>query len=176
MKTRQIALATIIFGLLSSCSALAACEPFSAITPIDARYFAYSDVDGDGRVSPGDKLIGRDTLFDAEGNETGRLFVVMTLRDVADGTIATKAAVDHIYALTGGAIFAFRTLHGLTVNVQKIASNEIFDGSNMNETMNTFRTTMPVIGGTGSYAGAGGTVAFSFTDGVGKFEANVSCE
>jgi len=35
---------------------------------------------------------------------------------------------------------------------------------------------MPVIGGTGSYAGAGGTIAFSFTDGVGKFEAKVSCK
>ena len=100
----------------------------------------------------------------------------MTLLDVADGTIATKAAVEHIYALTGGAIFAFRSIDGLTVDVQKIASNQIFNGSNMNETMNSFKATMPVIGGTGSYAGAGGTVAFSFTDGVGKFEAKVSCK
>lgn len=35
---------------------------------------------------------------------------------------------------------------------------------------------MKIIGGTGSYAGAGGTLQFSFTDGVGTFDVAVSCK
>jgi hypothetical protein len=35
---------------------------------------------------------------------------------------------------------------------------------------------MQIIGGTGGYTGASGEVEYTFTDGVGEFDVNVSCK
>lgn len=73
MKTWKIVAAATTAGLLPTGTVWAACEPFTATVPLDARHFELSDADGDGQVSPGDKLVGRDTLYDANGKEIGRL-------------------------------------------------------------------------------------------------------
>ena len=63
-------------------AALAACEPFVAYLPVEGRQFEYKDINNDGEISAGDKLIGRDTIFDGDGNEIGRVFLLIDLHSV----------------------------------------------------------------------------------------------
>jgi hypothetical protein len=168
MKTWRFVVAATIFGLVANGAALA-CEEFSANVPIEARQFEYRDISGNGRIDPGDKLVGRDGLYDKDSKEIGRLFVVSTIEEVDDNGIISKWADTQVYALPDGGIFAFDHVSGQKVNVRKHASGSFKEN-------NTTPTTLRIIGGTGGYAGAGGTVVFSFTDGVGEFAVNVSCQ
>ena len=169
MKTWHFIVAVATLGFAPNGAALAACEPFTANIPTDGRHFEYSDVNGDGQVDPGDMVVGRDTLYDKDGGKIGRLFATVVINAVDDSGGATKFADTQIYALPDGGFFAFAEIDRGRIDVHEIAS-ESFKDNNLKP------TTLQIIGGTGGYAKADGTVVMSFTDGVGKLEINLSCK
>jgi hypothetical protein len=168
MRIWHAIVASAAIGFVSNTAASAACESFSANIPIDGRHFEYSDVNKDGKVDPGDKIVGRDTLHDKDGKEIGRLFAVVSV-EVDEAGEVTKFTDTQIYALPGGGIFAFGEIDRGRIDVKDFAS-ESFSDNNMKP------ATLQVIGGTGGYAKASGTVVMSFTDGVGDIAVTVTCE
>jgi len=169
MKIWHAIVAAAALGFVSNGVALAACESFIANIPIDARHFEYADINGDGKVDPGDMMVGRDTLYDKDGKEIGRLFATVVINEIDDTGRATKFADTQIYSLPGGGFFAFAEVDRGRVDVRELTS-ESFKDNNLKP------TTLRIIGGTGAYAGADGTAVMSFVDGVGTIEANVSCK
>jgi hypothetical protein len=168
MKVCQSIIIAATLGFVSNCVALAACESFSANVPIDARHFDFADINKDGQIDAGDKLVGRDGLYDKDGNEFGRLFVVITIHEADENGIATKRTDTQVYALEGGGIFAFGE-HDSRLDVAAHAAGKF-------EEQTRAKTSMQIIGGTGGYTGASGEVEYTFTDGVGEFDVNVSCK
>ena len=108
-------------------------------------------------------------LFDNDGKEIGRLFATVTINQVDDSGGATKFSDAQVYALPNGGIFTFGEIDRGRVEVHEFSS-ESFKDNNLKP------TTLPIIGGTGDYAKASGTIVMSFKDGVGKVDVNVSCK
>lgn len=73
---------------------------------------------------------------------------------------------NHIYSLPDGGIFAFGEVGGGQPLVGKPATPKQQD----------FSASVKIIGGTGSYAKASGTVDYAIIDGDATFDVNVSCE
>ena len=137
-----------------------------ANVPIDARHFEYTDTNKNGQVDAGDMVVGRDGLYHKDGNEFGRLFAAVTIYETDGNGIATKWADTQVYALDGGGIFAFGA-HNANFDVGKLAAAK-FKGENV-------KASRLIIGGSGSYAGASGQIEYTFTDGNGTFDVNVTC-
>ncbi|MCP4382820.1 MAG: hypothetical protein GY798_15605 [Hyphomicrobiales bacterium] len=98
--------------------AWAACEPFMAFSPGDARVVHFSDMDNDGRVSVGDKRVGRKGMFDADGDRIGQYYRVNTVREmIAEGEAGARST-DNVYVLGHGVIFTTRDIAAPRGNFQ----------------------------------------------------------
>lgn len=153
--------------LASASGSWAACEPFTAPSPWETREMNFGDMDGDGAVSVGDKRVGERALTDADGNEIGKRYWVATVEEVTADGKAQLMSVENTNVFDDGAIFA--TYGHRDSEVQ-------FDTAE--ETTLTRRShTFAIVGGTGAYAGARGTVEFTpDDDGNNEYRFNLSCE
>ena len=149
-------------------AALAACEPFDAYLPVEGRQFEFTDINKDGKISAGDKMIGRDTIFDGNGNKIGRVFLVIDLLEVDSEGIATKWDDNQIFVFERGGLFGFKAFDGPTMNVRELTPATL---KNQN-----LKATSSIIGGTGEYAGATGTLDFTIKDGNASNHFNISCK
>jgi len=156
------------FAVVPGGAALAACEPFVAYLPDEGRQFEYKDINGDGKVSAGDKLIGRDTIFDGNGNQIGRVVLVIDLDKVDSEGVATKWADNQIFVFEGGALFGFKEFDGPKMDIRELTP-EALKKQNL-------KATTAMIGGTGEYAGASGTLEFTIKDGSATNHFNISCK
>jgi len=153
-------------ALASNGAAVAACEAFSVNVPPDRRQLEYVDIDMDGKISPGDKQVGVNPLYDEDDNEFGRLFFVTKFLEVDDAGGVTKMGDNHIYALPEGGIFAYGEIGGGHIFIAKPETLRQQD----------FEASVKIIGGTGSYTGAEGTVDFAIIDGNASFDVKVRCK
>jgi len=160
----MVAAATIEFA--SNGAALAACEAFSVDVPAERRQVEYVDMDMNGKISPGDKQVGVDLLYGKDGREFGRLFFVSTFLDVDANGGVEKMTDNHIYSLPDGGIFAYGEIGGGHPMVGKPATPKAQD----------FKASVKIIGGTGGYTGALGTVDYAIIGGNATFDVNVRCE
>lgn len=122
MKSFYVIVAAAALGLISNGVALAACESFDANIPIDGRHFEYSDINGNGKVDPGDMIVGRDMLYDKDGKEIGRLFATVAIDEIDDSGGATKFADTQIYALPNGGFFAFAEIDRGRIDVRELSA------------------------------------------------------
>jgi hypothetical protein len=146
---------------------LAACEPFVAYLPVEGRQFEYKDINNDGKISAGDKLIGRDTIFDGDGNEIGRVFLLVDLHRVDSEGIATKWTDNQIFVFKNGGLFGFKEFDGPKLDVRELTPDRL--------KKQNLKATTQIIGGTGDYAGASGTLDFTIREGSATNHFNVTC-
>lgn len=166
LPTRLLAAAGLISGLgtaFASSQAAADCEPFS-VHAGDERTVQYLD-HGESGPGFGDIRVGRRSLVDDEGNGIGYhrwlLFQLDTL--TPDGEELSESFGDHVLSMDEGDIY-FRIL-----------------GESVAPSHETHRPTVTdftgvVIGGTGAYKFARGTVDRSFDGHRGTFALDIRCD
>jgi hypothetical protein len=110
------------------------CQPFDAHSSGEFRERYSQDLDGDGALSKGDKRIGHRVLQDAQGNKIGdRYYATTTLVVDADGKEIDRVT-ETVNVFGDGVIFATK---------QRVAGKDLPSS---------------IIGGTGIFAGAQGSV------------------
>jgi len=165
MAFLRLATAAASLALFSGSAATAACGPMTLFGPGDRLELRYSDLDGDGKVSPGDKRFGRIALQNQEGKDVGLRMHVVTVAEVDGAGQMTRAAVDMIYAFEDGEIFAFLEIDQPALPV-----------TDTSKALPLKTVTSTITGGTGAYTEAKGTVRHVFEDNGATFEIDVTCE
>lgn len=128
-----------------------ACETFTVYSPAETFSLHFSDLDGDGRASVGDKRVGQSVLTDVDGNKVGTRYVSNTLREVnADGEVGARS-IEMVFALEDGTIFV-----SYDISAPPRANFDIAGKSMAPRRVHT----MTVVGGTGVFAGARGSLDF----------------
>jgi hypothetical protein len=145
MRTVGVALLAAL-PTLTGTVAWAGCGPMTLQSVPGTYQLIFSDLDGSGGPTAGDKRTGENALSDADGTPVGTLYWVNTVRAVAaDGTPSASEA-EAIFAFQDGAVFV-TGLH------QPAA---VFDREDT--TVLAPVSQYRIHSGTGAYAGAGGTV------------------
>ena len=139
--------------VVTSSAALADCAPFTAYSAGESRRSHFHDADNDGSLGVGDKRFGVHDVTDAGGNELGQRYAVLTVKEVDESGQASARSVDMIFALKDGAILT---------TAERDARHLPLSGTPDNTAVSIAPPASPrgytVVGGTGAYAGATGTL------------------
>lgn len=150
--------------VLSAGSAIAACESISVQSIPDTREAHFVDKDGSGNAGLGDMRNGVLLLQNADGKPIGAEYWLATVDGVdADGKPTSYNEVQ-VFVFEDGAVFT---------------SNQHKPAASFDQTETTIVPTgaqRQVVGGTGAYGGARGTMETS-VDGLDfTFRIDVTCE
>jgi hypothetical protein len=127
------------------------CQPFDAHSSGEFRERHSQDLDGDGALSKGDKRIGHRVLQDAQGNKIGDRYYATTTLVVDANDKEIDRVTETVNVFGEGAIFATK---------QRVSGKDL--PSN-------------IIGGTGIYAGAQGTVTVERDGKANVYHFEVTC-
>lgn len=119
------------------------------ISPADSREVYFTDVDRDGRVSVGDKRVGRRGLKDATGNNIGDRYWIITVDRIDRPGTAVQRHQEIVNVFEDGVIFASYDIGAPNKTTDVTDRVSLPQGDNV----------MTIVGGTGAYAGARGTIA-----------------
>jgi len=140
------AVAVVLAGLAGACAQTSSADVSTkhlSIVGQDAKATTLEQVDlGKSGFGPGDELIEENPASDTSGNAVGKLYTVVTMtsgKSMADAV----GLIDCHVVLDSGTI--------------------LFNGSVALKDLGT-GVTLPVVGGTGSYDGAGGSVRMQVPD------------
>ena len=166
MKGLTLAAVTVAFGFVTVDAGLAECEPMTVYGPADSRHVEFHDHDASGGASPGDKRFGRRVLRDNDGNEIGAKLHIVEIRETNAEGAATKGTTHFVFMLPQGEIFS-------VMEVERTRT-DVTDTSQPSLPADLRRVTN-IMGGTGIYAGASGTVEYVYEDGDGIYEVKADC-
>ncbi|WP_421725997.1 hypothetical protein [Bauldia sp.] len=156
-----------IVGLLLSTQMIAAsCEEITVFGPEGGRHVEFFDFDGSGGLSAGDKRIGRRVLEDSSGAAIGAKLHIAEVLETNDQGQAVKGFTHFFFVLPEGEIFS-------TMAVDQ-ARADAADTSRPALDLDLRRITN-IIGGTGIYEGATGTVEYVYDDGTGIYDVKARC-
>jgi hypothetical protein len=162
---RTLALAASFLGLNAMAAhsqTTDACASFT-VSAGDERSVEYLDQGAEG-PSPGDLRIGRRALVDEAGNPVGHhRWVLMNLDPSSGSGESSEYYGSHVLNLNDGQIY-----------YQVLA--EVVGPSQNTEQASTGDYTGVVVGGTGAYSFARGTVERSFDGVKGTFAVEISCD
>jgi hypothetical protein len=162
---RTLALAASFLGLNAMAAhsqTTDACASFT-VSAGDERSVEYLDQGAEG-PSPGDLRIGRRALVDEAGNPVGHHRWVLMNLDASSGSgESSEYYGSHVLNLNDGQIY-----------YQVLA--EVVGPSQNTEQASTGDYTGVVVGGTGAYSFARGTVERSFDGVKGTFAVEISCD
>lgn len=145
-------------------SALAECAPFVAHSPFDQREIHYVD-QGEKGPSVGDKTVGRRGLVDADGKPLAGNHWITHMLEVDDDGVAVRVYQNSVAVFEDGVIFsAGETSYRNPVSALKEKNSYGVDTT----------VTREIIGGTGAYAGATGTVTVATGD-TDVFQFDITC-
>lgn len=147
--TLSTALAITLAIALTAGSALAqgqACERLELLSTDDDREVHFVDFDGDG-PSIGDRRIGHRRLVDQDGTVVADRMWTVTVHDVNDAGEPTVTTSESVTAFPDGAVFSM---------IDNRDPTNVDDPTTRHS--NAQRPPREIIGGTGAYAGATGTV------------------
>jgi hypothetical protein len=140
------AVAVVLAGLAGACAQTSSADATTkhlSIVGLDEKATTLEQVDlGKPGFGPGDELIEENPAADTSGATVGKLYTVVTMTSGKSLSDAVGLIDCHV-VLTGGTI--------------------LFNGSVSLKDLGT-GVTLPVLGGTGSYNGAGGTVRMQAPD------------
>lgn len=157
---------TIAAVLFTTTGAWAACEPFVVTSPVSGREAGVAD-GGEPGPGPGDRPFGRRGLVDANGNAIGTLNWNSHVLAVNGDGVPTEVEVTQLWDFDDGAIF----VHGMSVYQSRLKDFEdapAFDSSDP-------EITWTILGGTGAYAGASGTISAKADGQDLAFRVDVTC-
>ena len=136
-------------GALTARSALAqgqACERLELLSTNEDREVHFVDFDGDG-PSIGDRRIGHRRLVDQDGTVVADRMWTVTVHEVNDAGEPTVTVSESVTAFPDGAVFSM---------IDNRDPANVDDPTTRHS--NAQRPPQEIIGGTGAYAGATGTV------------------
>ncbi|MEO1223001.1 MAG: hypothetical protein AAFX92_02150 [Pseudomonadota bacterium] len=148
-STAALTLSTTLAVALTSGSALAqahACERLELLSTDDHREVHFVDFDGDG-PSIGDRRLGHRRLVDADGNVRADRMWTVTVHEVDDAGEPTMTASESVTAFPDGNVFS---------RIENRDPANVDDHTTPHSSAQ--RPPQEIIGGTGAYAGATGTV------------------
>jgi hypothetical protein len=143
-----------------------ACKPFTAFSPADSREVYFTDVDGDGQVSVGDKRVGRRGLKDTTGNNIGDRYWIITVDKVDRPGTAVRRHQETVNIFEDGIIFASYDIGAPNKATDVTDRISLPQGGNA----------MTIVGGTGAYAGARGTIAAKVDGNDISFSFDLTCK
>ena len=143
-----------------------ACEPFTISGPFTTADTAFVDIDGKGNASTGDKQLGQIALLDTTGDRAGERSWVITVLDLNDDGSLQSAFAETISSFHDGAI------HTVT-QIRDMPANSFEDGQ---LAVQWSELTSPITGGTGSFAGARGSVTASVGDDAINYSFDLICD
>jgi len=123
-----------------------ACSPITLMSPDEHREVHFVDFDGDG-VSVGDRRIGHRRLFDEDGSFVADRMWTVTVHEVSDAGEPTMTVSETVTSFEDGIIFA---------TIDNREPVDVHDSSRIHS--NAQQGLQTIVGGTGAYAGAGGTI------------------
>jgi hypothetical protein len=142
------AVAVVLAGLAGACAQTSSADATTkhlAIVGQDAKATTMEMVDlGKPGFSPGDELIEENPATDASGANVAKLYTIVTMTSGKSMADATGIIDCHV--------------------VWKDGSTVLFNGSVDMKKLGGAGVSLPVIGGTGAYNGAGGTVHMQAPD------------
>ncbi|MEX3008659.1 hypothetical protein [Hoeflea sp. TYP-13] len=142
------------------------CESFSVTGPFSTAITEFADIDANGKASTGDKQLGQIRLHNDKDDQMGERSWVMTVLDLADDGSLKSAFTESISSFYDGAIYT-------VTKVRDMPANSFEDGQLAIEWS---EYTSPIIGGTGAYAGARGTVTAVLGDGKIDYSFDLECD
>ena len=171
MKTTIIALPCFALLALSPITAQAAvgeraCQSFKISAPLSTADTAFADLDRNGDASTGDKQLGQIELYTPSGDQTGERSWVITVLDLNDDGSLQSAFAETISSFNDGAIYT-------VTKIRDMPSNSFEDGR---LAVQWSELTSPITGGTGSFAGARGSVTTSISDAGINYSFDLICD
>lgn len=142
------------------------CESFFVFGPFSTATTEFADLDSNSNASTGDKQLGQIHLHNDIGDQMGERSWVVTVLDLNDDGSLESAFAESISSFYDGAIYT-------VTKIRDMPANSFEDGQLVVEWS---ELTSPIIGGTGAYAGASGTVTAALgEDGI-DYRFELSCE
>lgn len=158
---------TVALSFASSPSAYASCSSLVAFSPLEKRQASYLAASPDG-PGAGDKMIGQRALESEEdGSSLGTIFWTVDVLDVNDSGLSTDKTLSLVAALNDGAIFAF---------VESAVPVDSAVHPSTTVTHPSGGSIIEVIGGTGAYADARGTLTIKNRDDGVVYSFDLSCK
>ena len=142
------------------------CEAFTAFSPTDGREVYFTDVDLDGAVSVGDKRVGQRKLLDSAGAEIGKRYWTIAFREIGDKGEAVSRDEETVNVFDSGVIFTTYHIDKPNAMSDYTADVSIPQGSNV----------MTIVGGTGAFARASGTLVAEVAGNEIHIAFNVTCK
>lgn len=124
-----------------------ACESMTLRGPGDQRTVQFVDLDDDGRLSAGDRRIGQRAIFNEAGNLVAQRVWTITVLTVDDSGKATSTIAENMTVFDDGVIFA--------TFLNRMPHDTADGGVTHFPSAGTEHT---VLGGTGAFEGAMGTI------------------
>jgi hypothetical protein len=142
---RYIAAAVLMLVAASS-NADAACGPLTVTSVSGTREVHFRDQDGSGGITPGDTRTGEMALVNADGSTAGKIHWLATVQATdADGKPTAYDEVQ-VFTFDDGAVFTVNR-HAPAASFEETTTTIVPTGA-----------TRRIVGGTGAYAEASGTM------------------
>jgi hypothetical protein len=159
MRRNSLIVALMALGMtLPAAAARAGCQSFTALVTGEDSGQVFADLDKSGMPNPNDKRFAAGSLANADGDPIGKQCVVANMREGEEEEGKVEAIViDHVFALDDGVIFAAGTQLPPPGVALHDTSKLAFNSGDVVE--------RSILGGTGAYAGATGTLTMTRTEG-----------
>lgn len=127
----------------------------------------FNDMDGNGEVSLGDSLVGQRTLENALGQPEAELFFMGTVQEIDAQSGVALRPTKYVYLLEDGTLFGTQDFNLPVSDFQHPPG----------KTLSSQTKTVKILGGTGAYTNARGTVNFEINEaGDGLYDIDFECD
>ncbi|MEM8590051.1 MAG: hypothetical protein AAGG65_18485 [Pseudomonadota bacterium] len=158
---------TVLAAALLPGTAWAECGPFSGMVLNETSQNNFGDTDQSGDLSAGDKRYVSNTLNDPDGNAIGLHLLVANITEVRDDGSLGPRILDNFFVLDDGIIF--------TASTPTVAPTNTLDNTDVNPVGAGNTRERAILGGTGAYAGATGTLTLTFNDDDVEMAFDMTC-